>query len=135
MLSKPRMNHHHRSFVGGFRPLSPTILARNPPPSLDYLSHTVPYDESIMEVMSLDDMPRKDHHHRSSFLPHYHMVEEQFASAVCFDIFIDLDSLILTHDVESKGNLCNTTKTIPVYISVKPSIPKNIQIGQNSSPS
>jgi len=77
--------HHQWLFVGGFRYLSPTVLAITPPPpppSLDYLSHTLPYDESIMKVMSLDEMPWKDHHHRYSFLPHFHMVEEQFASVV-----------------------------------------------------
>ena len=35
----------------------------NPSPSLDYLSHTLPTDESIMEVMSLEEMPWKYYHH------------------------------------------------------------------------
>ena len=47
------------------------LVASNPyhlpywidPLSLDYLSHTIPYDEYIMEVMSLDEMTWKDHHH------------------------------------------------------------------------
>ena len=63
------------------------------------------------------------------------MVEEQFASAVSSDIVTNPKSLILTPDVESEGNLCNITKTIPFDISVKLGILENIQIGQNSSPS
>ena len=33
------------------------------PPSLTYLFHTLPFDESIMEVMYLDEIPWKYHHH------------------------------------------------------------------------
>ena len=35
----------------------------SPLPTLDYLSQTFPLDESIMEVMSLDDYLWKDSHH------------------------------------------------------------------------
>ena len=59
------------------------------------------------------------------------MVQEQFASVVSFDIVTDPKSPIL--NVKYEGNLCNITKTVPIDISVKPSIPENIQIGQNSS--
>ena len=62
------------------------------------------------------------------------MVEEHFASMLSYDIVTDPWSAILTRDVESKGNLCNITKTIPVDISVKPSILENIQTCHNSSP-
>ena len=82
-----------------------------------------------MEVMSLKEMPWEDHHHRASFLPPFHMVEEHFATYVSSDIVMDPQSLILTCSVESKGNLCNITKTMPVEISVKPSVSENIYIG------
>ena len=75
-----------------------------------------------MEVMSLEEMPWKDHHHRSSFLPPCHVVEEHLSSAVSSDVVTDPHSLILTHDVELEGNLCNITKTISVDISVKPGV-------------
>ena len=88
----------------------------HPSPSLDYLSHTLPTDESIMEFMSLDEMPWEDYHHRSSFLPPCHMVEDQFTSMVSSDIVLNPQSLILTRSVDSEGNLCNITKTIPVDI-------------------
>ena len=89
------------------------------PSSLDYLSHTLPSDESIMEVMSLDEIPWKYHHHRSYFLPPCQMVEEHFASNVSYDIVTDPQSPILTRGVNSEGNLCNITKTMLVDISVK----------------
>jgi hypothetical protein len=37
--------------------------------SPDPLNETFPTDESIIEVMSLDETPWNDLHHRSSFLP------------------------------------------------------------------
>ena len=39
----------------------------SPLPNLGYLSQTFPSDESIMEIMSLDEYLWKDSHHRSSF--------------------------------------------------------------------
>ena len=62
---------------------------KHPSLSLDYLSHTLPTNESIMEVMSLDEMPWEDYHHRSSFLPPCHMVENHFASTVSSDIVLN----------------------------------------------
>ena len=47
-------------------------------PSLDDLLQPLPSDESIMEVMYLDEMHWKDRNHRSSFLPSYQMVEDNF---------------------------------------------------------
>ena len=42
--------------------------------SLDHLSHTLLIDDSIMEVMSLDERTWEYYHHRSSFLAPCHMV-------------------------------------------------------------
>jgi hypothetical protein len=36
---------------------------------VDYISQIFPSDESIMEMLSIDDLPWDDNHHRSSFLP------------------------------------------------------------------
>jgi hypothetical protein len=36
--------------------------------AIDYISPIFPSDESIMEMLSIDE-PRDDNHHRSSFLP------------------------------------------------------------------
>jgi hypothetical protein len=37
--------------------------------AIDYISQIFPSDESIMEMLSIDDVPWDDNHHRSSFLP------------------------------------------------------------------
>ena len=87
-----------------------------------------------MEVMSLEEMPWEDYHHRSSFLPPCHMVEEKFMSTVSSEIVSNPRSPTLIHGVESEGNLCNINKTIPVDILVKPGVSEIIQIGQNYSP-
>ena len=49
-------------------------------PILDYLSETFPFDESIMEIMNMNEPIREDHHHRSSFLPNTSSVDHDFAS-------------------------------------------------------
>ena len=88
-----------------------------------------------MEFMSLDEIPWKDNHHQSSFLPNYQMVEIHFETMVSSDIVNTPRSLVLIHDVESEGNLSNIFKTILVDISVKNGVVKNIQMGQNCSSS
>ena len=82
-----------------------------------------------MEVTSLDDIPWEYYHHKYSFLPPSHMVEENFTSMVSSNIVLHPQSLILTHSVDSEGNLCNITKTILVDISVKLGVFENISIG------
>ena len=100
-----------------------------PSPYLDYLFHTLPFDESIMEFISLDEMPWKDQHHRSSILPNFHMVKDQFATTFSSDIVTNPQPLVLTIDVDFKGNLSNITKTISIDISVNPRVIENINIG------
>ena len=85
--------------------------------------------------MSLEEIPWRYHHHRSSFLPPCHVVEEHFSSVVSSEVVKEPHSLILTCDVESEGNLCNITKIFLVDISVKPGVLEHIQIGEHSSPS
>ena len=88
-----------------------------------------------MEVMFLEEIPWEDHHHQSSFLPPCHMVEEYFTSNVSYDIVMNPQSPILTCSVDSEGNLCNITKTMPMDILVKPGVSEKIYIGQNYSSS
>jgi hypothetical protein len=37
--------------------------------TIDYISPIFPFDESIMEMLIIDELPRDSNHHRSSFLP------------------------------------------------------------------
>ena len=55
-------------------------------PALDYLSQTFPSDESIMEIMSMNEPAWEDHHHRSSFLPNTSSVDHNIASIFTTDI-------------------------------------------------
>ena len=55
--------------------------------------------------MSLEELPWKDHHHRSSFLSYLSIVENNIISLVPLEIVDMSQSLILTHDVLSEGNL------------------------------
>ena len=85
-----------------------------------------------MEIMSLDEMPWKYHHHRSSFLLNYHMVEDHFETIVSFYIVTTPQSPVLIHNVNSEGNMSNITNTVLVDIPVKSGVVENIYVGQNS---
>lgn len=82
-----------------------------------------------MEVMSLEESPWINNHHRSSFLP---------CPAVMSTVFEKISSpfppLIVTHEVWSEGNLGNITQTMPIEISIKTSIVEHIHIGVSCSP-
>ena len=57
-----------------------------PLPTLDYLLQYFPSDESIMEIMSWDEYPLEDHHHRTSLLPNSNSVHPDFMSFITSDI-------------------------------------------------
>ena len=52
--------------------------------TIDFLT-----DESIMEVMTLDEMPWNDYHHHSSFLPILDKIENNFSSMFSSEIVND----------------------------------------------
>ena len=102
-------------------------------PILDYLSHTFPSDESIIEIMNTSTSIWEDHHHRSSFLPNTSSTDNDFVSLLGTDIVDDLQTHILLQDYESEGNLCNITKMTPIDTSVKLGTIEHVHIGQNCS--
>ena len=55
-------------------------------PILDYLSQNFPSDESIMEIISMNEPIWEDHHHRSLFLPNTISVDHDFASLFATNI-------------------------------------------------
>ena len=55
-------------------------------PTLDYLSQTFPSDDSIMEIMSMNESVWEDHHHRSLFLSNTSSTDHDFASLFSIDI-------------------------------------------------
>lgn len=102
--------------------------------SPDPLKENFPSDESIIETMSLEELPWGNGHHRSSFIPSLGAMIyclERYASQVPTP---PLQTPILMHEVFSKGNLSNITQTIPINISVKSGVVENIHVGVTCSP-
>ena len=77
----------------------------SPPPSFDYLLNNFPLDESIIEVMSLEELPWKYHHHQSSFLPYLTTFETHIKSRISPNVVDNQQTPILTKNVLSEGNL------------------------------
>jgi hypothetical protein len=101
--------------------------------TFDYILHIFPSDESIMEMLSIEEAPWDDNHHRSSFLPSLDDIEKDISSIFPSDIVDSPQTPILTQDTISEGNLGNISSTITVDISIKEGIVENIQLGANCS--
>ena len=84
--------------------------------------------------MSVDDLPWKDGHHRSSFFPNIQNMEDCLPSMVPSEVSSSPQNPVLTRHVLSKGNMGNNIETRPIDILVKPGIVENIHIGRNCSP-
>jgi hypothetical protein len=101
--------------------------------SPDPFDDTFPTDESIMEIMSLEDTPWDDGHHHSSFLPKLETIESHLESSFPSEEIENSQTPILIHDVLSEGNLGNISITMPINISVNPEVMENIHIGASCS--
>ena len=102
-------------------------------PTLDYLSQTLPLDESIMEIMNTSTYVWENHHHRSSFLPNTSLADNDFVSLLGTDIVDIPQTPVLLQNFDSEGNLCNITKTTPIDIQIKPGTIEHVHVGQNYS--
>jgi hypothetical protein len=92
-----------------------------------------PMDEMIMSVMSMEETPWDDGHHRSILFPEQHTIEGYqwiLTSSTVFVISIVPKS---THDLFYEGNLSNISPTLPLDISIKPGIVENVHIGASCS--
>ena len=83
--------------------------------------------------MSANELVWEDHHHRSSFLPNATSLCFDLESLISTDIVTYPQTPILLQNTESKGNLCNITKTTPIDISVKPRTIEHVHVGKNYS--
>ncbi|MCY6488125.1 hypothetical protein, partial [Actinobacillus pleuropneumoniae] len=72
-----------------------------------------------------------DLHHRSSFLPEDDRFENDFSSIFTAEYVKEAQNPMKHPD--SKLNLVNISRTIPIDISVKPGIVENIHIGASST--
>jgi hypothetical protein len=102
--------------------------------ALDYISHIFPSDESIMEMLSIDDLPWDDNHHRSSFLPPLEESHRDIHYVFPPNVTNALQSPILTKDTLSEGNMGNISTTIVIDILIKEGVMENINLGANCTP-
>jgi hypothetical protein len=73
--------------------------------TFDYILHDFPLDESIMEMLSIEEAPWDDNHYHSSFIPNLDEIEKDISSIFPSDIVDSPKSPILTQDTISEGNL------------------------------
>ena len=69
--------------------------------AIDYISQIFPSDESIMEMLSIDDVPWDDNHHRSSFLPPLEKIHQNIHSVFPPNVTNAPQYPILTQDTLS----------------------------------
>jgi hypothetical protein len=101
--------------------------------SLD-LFHTIfPMDEMIMSVMSMEDTPWDDGHHRSVLFLEQHTIESYQRISTPSTIAVISSVLETSHDVLYEGNLSNISPTVPLDISIKHGVVENIHIGDSCS--
>ena len=95
------------------------------------LSEVCPTDEAIWEIMSLEEWPCGEFHHRTSTID----LEAIKTEIPSFDQpEIVPSSYTTVHTIDSKGNKGNLSKTLLIDISVKTGIVENIQIGADCNP-
>jgi hypothetical protein len=102
--------------------------------AFDYISQIFPSDESIMEIISIDDVPWDDNHHLSSFLPPLEEIQEDIYSIFPPDVVNFPQSPILTQDTISEGNLGNIASTVIIDILIMEGVVENINLGANFLP-
>jgi hypothetical protein len=100
--------------------------------SLDPFHFIFPMDEMIMSIM--EDTPWDDGHHCSILFLEQHTIESYQRILTPSTVVVISTVLESTHDVFSKGNLGNISPTIPLNISIKPRIVKNVHIEASCSP-
>jgi hypothetical protein len=114
--------------------LSPVELAyqaiQSPTPSPHSLLDTSPnlfhvvfhIDEMIMKIMSMEDTPWDDGHHRSILFLELDTIES-YQWILNPSIVVTISSVPEPiHDVLYEGNLCNISPNIPLDILIKPGV-------------
>ena len=99
--------------------------------SKDLLNEVWPTDEAIREIMSLEERPWGEFHHRASTID-----SEAIKTEISFFDQPEIvpSSYTTIHTIDSEGNMGNLSKTLLIDISVKTGIMENIQIGADCNP-
>jgi hypothetical protein len=110
-------------------PYTPSIGDTSPDPF-----HVIfPIDEMIMKVISMEDTPWDDGHHHSTLFLEHEIIESYQQILTSSTVFVISSILESTHDVLYEGNLSNISLTIPIDISIKPRVMKNVHISASCS--
>jgi hypothetical protein len=104
------------------RPSTPSLGELSPDP----FCVIFPTDEMIMSI--LEDTPWDNGHHHSILFLEQHTLENYQQISTPSTIVVISTVPESTHDVFSEGNLSNISPSIPIDISVKPKIVKNVHI-------
>lgn len=99
----------------------------------DHFDNMFRTDESIMEIITIDEIPWDDYHHSSSFLPNFTKIENEFSTMFSLDIVDNPESAILIFEAKYESNLGKISTTILVNILVRLGIMKDIHIGASCS--
>jgi hypothetical protein len=87
-----------------------------------------PTDEVIMSVMSVEDTPWNDGHHRSILFLEQRTIEGYQRLSTPSIIVIIYTILESTNDMFYERNLSNISPTIPLEISINPRVVENVHI-------
>jgi hypothetical protein len=82
-----------------------------------------------MSIMSMEDAPWDNGHHRSILFLEQHTLKSYQRIPTLSTIVVISCILESTHDVLYEGNLSNISPTVPLDISTKPRVVKNVHIG------
>jgi hypothetical protein len=112
-------------------PSTPSLGSLSPDP----LCVIFPTDKMIMSIMSVEDTPWDDGHHCSILFLEQRTIEgyQQLELLTPSTVVIIYTISESTHDMFYKGNLSNISPTIPLDISIKPGVVKNVHIGASCS--
>jgi hypothetical protein len=110
--------------IQSVNPSTPSLGDSSPDPF-----HVIfPTDEMIMSVMSMEDTPWDDGHHRSILFLEQHTLESYQRISTPLTVVVISSIPKSTHDVLYEGNLSNISPTIPLDISIKLGIVINVHI-------
>jgi hypothetical protein len=110
-------------------PSPPSLCDSSPDPF-----HVIfPTDEMIMSVMSMEDTPWDDGHHRSILFLERDTIESYQWISTSSTVVVISSVPESSHDVLYEGNLRNISPTIPLDISIKPRVMENLHIGASCS--
>lgn len=96
---------------------------------MDPLNEILPTDESIVAVMSLEEVPWNGLHHRSHFLPCLDEIPSCPEVSVSHPFTPPFQIHIWAHEILSEGSMGNMTATLSIDILVYLKIVKIFQLG------